>query len=94
MCSFDDSGRGLGDPDYQELITALLQGSSDFVWMWARQDVRGRWEGLKRFHHPLLGDFDLEFTSYQVAEQPSLRLSLYTPADDGRSETKLREALL
>jgi hypothetical protein len=26
-------------------------------------------------------------------EQPSLRLSLYTPADDGRSETKLREAV-
>jgi hypothetical protein len=35
--------------------------------------------------------FDLEFTSFQVAEQASLRLSLYTPADDGRSETTLRE---
>ncbi len=33
---------------------------------------------------------DLEFTTFQVAEQPSLRLFLYTPAD-GRSETKLRE---
>jgi hypothetical protein len=36
-------------------------------------------------------NFDLEFMSFQVAEQPSLRLSLYTPADDGRSETTLRE---
>jgi MmyB-like transcription regulator ligand binding domain len=52
---------------------------------------RGRREGLKRFEHPGFGRFDLEFTSFQVAEQPTLRLPLYTPADDGRSETTLRE---
>jgi len=60
-----------------------------------REDIhgteRGRLEGLKRFRHPELGRFDLEFTSFEVAEQPSLRLYLYTPADDGRSETTLRE---
>jgi hypothetical protein len=59
--------------------------------MWARQDVRGRQEGLKRFRHPTLGRFDLEFTVFQVAEQPGLRLFLYAPADS-RSEQKLREA--
>jgi hypothetical protein len=32
----------------------------------------------------------LEFTIFQVAEQPSLRLYLYTPADDGPTERKLR----
>jgi hypothetical protein len=58
-----------------------------------QKDVRGRREGLKRFKHPKFGCFDLEFTSFQVDEQPSLRLSLYTPADDGRSETKLREII-
>jgi hypothetical protein len=59
--------------------------------MWARQDVRGRQEGMKRFQHPELGRLDLEFTSFQVAEQPSLRLYLYTPADR-RTERKLQEA--
>jgi len=88
-----EAGRDLSDPDYQELITELLAGSPDFATIWARQDVRGRQEGLKRFKHPELGRLDLEFTSFQVAEQPSLRLYLYTPADDGRSETKLREAV-
>jgi transcriptional regulator with XRE-family HTH domain len=86
-----EAGRDLSEPDYQELIADLLEGSSDFAAIWARQDVRGRREGLKRFQHPELGRFDLEYTSFQVAEQPSLRLSLYTPADDGRSETTLRE---
>lgn len=54
--------------------------------------MRGRQEGLKRFQHPELGRFDLEFTAFQVAEQPSLRLYLYTPADD-RSKAKFREAV-
>ena len=70
----------------------LLAGSPDFAAIWARQDVRGR-EGLKRFQHPEFGRFDLEFASFQVAEQPTLRLSLYTPADDGRSETTLRAVI-
>ena len=53
-----------------------------------RQDVRGRLEGLKRVQHPNL---DLEYTAFKVAEQPNLRLYLYTPADD-RTEAKHREA--
>ena len=88
-----EAGGDLGDPDYQAIISELLEASPDFAAIWARQDVQGRMEGLKRFHHPALGRFDLEFTAFQVAEQPSLRLYLYTPADDGRSETKLREAV-
>jgi transcriptional regulator with XRE-family HTH domain len=86
-----EAGRDLSAPDYQELIADLLESSPDFAALWARQDVRGRREGLKRFQHPALGRYELEFTSFQVAEQPSLRLALYTPADDGRSETTLRE---
>jgi hypothetical protein len=46
---------------------------------------------LKHFQHPKIGRFDLEFTAFQVAEQPSLRMYLYTPSD-GRSERVLREA--
>jgi transcriptional regulator with XRE-family HTH domain len=87
-----EAGGDLGEPYYQELITELLAVDPDFARMWARQDVRGRREGLKHFQHPALGRFDLEFTAFQVAEQPSLRLFLYAPAD-GRSEGKLREAV-
>jgi transcriptional regulator with XRE-family HTH domain len=88
-----EAGRALGEPDYRELVAELLEGSPDFAAVWARQDVRGRQEGLHRFAHPELGRFDLEFTPFRVAEQPSLRLYLYTPADDGRSESVLRQAV-
>ncbi|HUZ85510.1 MAG TPA: hypothetical protein VNF26_01015 [Candidatus Baltobacterales bacterium] len=36
----------------------------------------------------------LEFTILHVAEQPSLRLYLYTPADGGRTEATLRKAVV
>jgi transcriptional regulator with XRE-family HTH domain len=88
-----DAGRDLVEADYQELITELLEGSPDFAAIWSRQDVRGRQEGRKRLQHPELGRLDLEFTIFHIAEQPSLRLYLYTPADDGLSETKLRETV-
>lgn len=86
-----EAGRELSAPDYQDLIADLLENSPDFAALWARQDVRGRREGLKRFQHPQFGPYDLEFTSFQIAEQPTLRLALYTPADDGYSEKTLHK---
>ncbi|MBJ7602594.1 MAG: helix-turn-helix domain-containing protein [Candidatus Dormibacteraeota bacterium] len=88
-----DAGRDLTDPDYQELINDLIEGSSEFAALWRRQDVHGRPEGLKRLKHPELGRLDLEFTTYQVGEQPSLRLHLFTPARDGPTEARLRVAV-
>lgn len=85
-----EAGSDLGDADYRDLITELIEGSVEFAAMWARQDVRGRQEGLTRFKHPVFGRLDLEYTSFQVVEHPSLRLYLYTPTDD-RSTAKLRE---
>ena len=35
---------------------------------------------MKRFHHPELGLLDLEYTPFEIAEQPSLRLYLLAPA--------------
>ncbi len=88
-----EAGRDLTEPDYQELISELVAGSPGFAALWARQDVRGRQEGLKRLNHPQLGRLDLEFTTYWVSEQPSLKLYLYTPAHGGDTEARLEAAL-
>ena len=87
-----DAGRDVSDPDYQELINQLSERSPQWASLWTKQDVRGRPEGLKKLQHPKLGRINLEFTIFQVAEQPSLRLYLYTPGDE-RTEIKLREAI-
>ena len=36
-----EAGRDISEPDYQELITGLVEDSPDFAALWARQDVRG-----------------------------------------------------
>ena len=87
-----DAGRDIGDPDYQELINDLVEMSPQWASLWTKQDVRGRPEGLKKLQHHALGRINLDFTIFQVAEQPSLRLYLYTPGDE-RTEIKLREAI-
>jgi hypothetical protein len=48
---------------------------------------------LQRFKHSQMGRLVLEFTSFQVAEQPSLWLYRYTPADDGQTAARLRETV-
>jgi hypothetical protein len=84
-----EAGRDLGDPDYQLLIKDLVDGSSEFAALWARQDVRGHEAGTKRILHPELGRLELEYTALQVVEQPSLRLYLFAPADQ-QTDEKLR----
>jgi len=86
-----EAGRDLGDPDYQALITELVHGSPEFAALWARQDVRGRLEGAKLFNHPQLGRLEFEYTPFEIIEQPSLRLYLFTPANKN-TEAKLRAA--
>jgi transcriptional regulator with XRE-family HTH domain len=85
------AGEDLGEPDHRHLVAELHDGSPDFAAMWARQDVRHRREELHRFDHPELGRLDLVLSPFQVADQPSLRVVLYTPAD-GETERALREA--
>ena len=87
-----EAGRDLRDLDYQELIDELVRCSPDFARLWARQDVRGRLEGSKQYDHPQLGRLEFEYTPFEVSEQPSLHLYLFTPADMS-TETKVREAI-
>jgi transcriptional regulator with XRE-family HTH domain len=87
-----EAGRDLGDPDYQALINELVRGSPEFAALWARHDVRGRLEGSKLYDQPQLGRLEFEYTPFEITEQPSLHLYLFTPADKN-TETKVRAAM-
>jgi transcriptional regulator with XRE-family HTH domain len=80
----------LDEPEFQELITDLREQSPEFAALWARHDVRGRLEGWKRLDHAELGYLDLEYTTYQVNDEPGLRLVLYTPEAGSRTDAILR----
>jgi transcriptional regulator with XRE-family HTH domain len=80
----------LDEPEFQSLLAELQAGSPEFAALWERQDVQGRTDGLKRLRHPLLGSIELEHTSYQVNDQPGLRLYLYTAGPGCRTDRAIR----
>jgi transcriptional regulator with XRE-family HTH domain len=83
----------LNDPDFQELVDALLKGSPDFRRYWSQHDVRGTTEGLKHIYHPHVGELCLEYTSLAVPGYPDMYLMAYTTAKGSIEEQKLRELI-
>ena len=51
-------GTDLDDPRLTELVGELSLKSPEFRRLWARQDVRNKTTGRKRYHNPLVGELD------------------------------------
>ena len=54
------------DPAFTELIDDLRTNSHEFRQLWAEHDVLGSTEGLKKFLHPELGEFILDYTAFDI----------------------------
>ena len=68
-----------GDPAFVALFNRLRQGSSEFVEWWGTHDIRNTTAGRKVIYHPTDGPRLFEYTSFQSNDDPSLKLSIYTP---------------
>ncbi len=66
------------DKALQELIGELSMQSEEFRRHWAAHNVRTHRAGVKKLHHPLVGDLDLNFESAELTSQPGLILVIYT----------------
>ncbi|MBO0684213.1 MAG: helix-turn-helix domain-containing protein [Candidatus Dormibacteraeota bacterium] len=88
----NEAAAHLDEPACQMLVAELSAESPEFAEFWERRDVQGRTDGLKLLRHPELGDLELEYTTYQVSDQPGLKLCLYTPEPGSRTERVLQEA--
>ncbi|MFC9914962.1 helix-turn-helix transcriptional regulator [Streptomyces sp. NPDC127197] len=73
------AGRHPDDPQLTELIGELSLHSDTFRSMWADHDVRAHTSGIKRLHHPLVGDLTLEYVVLAVEGDPEQSLVIYTP---------------
>lgn len=83
--------RYLGDERLTELIEDLLRVSPEFRQWWPRHDIYGRPYGRKEYEHPRVGRLVFEYTAFQVAETPDLRLVLYTPLPESDTLQKFRK---
>jgi hypothetical protein len=62
-------------------LAAELQASSaDFRRLWAENEIRSHWVGLKQLQHPLVGSFTLETLAFAVDGADGLSMVVFTPA--------------
>ena len=53
-------------PALTDLVGELSTRSDDFRTRWAAHDVRLHRTGVKQFHHPVVGDLDLNFENHAI----------------------------
>ncbi len=84
-----EAGRDPYDKDLSDLIGALSTRSQDFRRRWAAHDVRYHRTGRKRFHHPLVGDLELDYEAFELPSDPGQRVNVYTAPPDSPSTEAL-----
>lgn len=85
-----EAGRDPYDKDLTDLIGELSTRSEDFRRRWAAHDVKYHRTGRKRFHHPLVGDVELDYEAFELAGDPGQRINVYTAAPDSPADEALR----
>lgn len=73
-----EAGRHPHDPELIRLVGELSTQSELFRDRWASRDVVFHRSGLKRLHHPVVGDLDLNYQSMELPSEPGLVLNVYT----------------
>ncbi|MDH6701275.1 helix-turn-helix transcriptional regulator [Streptomyces sp. MAA16] len=77
-----ETGRSPRDRLLTDLVGELTTRSDDFARRWARHDVKFHRSGVKRLHHPLVGELALPYEAMELPSDPGLRLNFYTPEPD------------
>ena len=84
-----EAGRDPYDKDLCDLIGELSTRSEDFRRRWAAHDVRYHRTGRKRFHHPLVGDVELDYEAFELPGDPGQRINVYTAPPGSSSQEAL-----
>jgi transcriptional regulator with XRE-family HTH domain len=84
-----EAGRDPYDRELSDLVGELSTRSELFRTLWAAHDVRTHSTGLKRFHHPLVGELDLSFEAMELVADPGLTMFAYTAEPGSKSEQAL-----
>jgi transcriptional regulator with XRE-family HTH domain len=88
-----DSAHHVGDPAFEELISALRRSSPEFCKLWKRHEVAHTGAGRKELNHPVVGRLVFEHAVFNPAETPEQRLALYSPLPDEDTPAKLARLL-
>jgi transcriptional regulator with XRE-family HTH domain len=81
-------GRHPGEPRLNELIGELLD-NEDFRRVWAAHHVYERTSGTMGFHHPIAGDFSINYQLLRLPGEPEQLLCVCTAARGSPSASAL-----
>jgi transcriptional regulator with XRE-family HTH domain len=84
-----EAGRDPYDRELSDLVGELSTRSELFRKLWAAHNVRSHDTGLKRFHHPVVGELNLTFESMELVADPGLTMTVYTAEPGSKSEEAL-----
>jgi transcriptional regulator with XRE-family HTH domain len=88
------AARYVGDPDFEDLISALQEGSPEFREWWDLHEVASSGVGRKVLKHPEVGKLVFEHAAFSpVDENRDLRFILYTPTNVADTPEKLDKLL-
>lgn len=77
------------DPELTQLIGELTLKSPEFAALWAKHPVKRCVSGVKRFRHPEVGAFDLNFEMLHLPEEVGQRVLTYAAEPGSPAESAL-----
>jgi transcriptional regulator with XRE-family HTH domain len=84
-----EAGRDPYDRGVSDLIGELSTRSEEFRVRWAAHDVRFHRTGVKRFHHPVVGDLTLSYEALELPADPGRTIFAYTAEPNSPSHDAL-----
>jgi len=85
-----DAGYCPDDPRLSALVGELSVKSEEFRRLWATHDVKEKTYGVKRLHHPLVGDLTLHFEGFRLSDGTDQALITYHAEPGSPSADALR----
>jgi transcriptional regulator with XRE-family HTH domain len=87
-----EAGRRPNDTLLRELVGELSTVSEQFRTRWAAHNVRIHHNGVKQFHHPVVGGLGLAYNTLDLptGDSADLRLTIYTAEPGTPSEDALK----
>ena len=84
-----EAGRNPYDKNFSDLVGELSTRSAEFRTWWAAHNVRYHQTGVKRLHHPVVGDLELSYEVMDLPADAGLNVSVYSAEPGSRSQEAL-----
>ncbi len=84
------AGQNPLDKKLTDLIGELVTRSDTFRHRWSKHDVRHHRAGIKRIHHPAVGDLEFSYEALDLPANPDWYMFAYTAEPGSPTEERLK----